>query len=62
MDETPKMDESTKQIVASNLTAAYFATVEKQSRAANPQKDERLHIYNEIIRVYTDFLIRFEKL
>ncbi len=56
------MDESTKQIVASNLTAAFFATVEKQTRHSNPQGEERQHIYNEIIRVYTDFLIRFEKL
>jgi hypothetical protein len=52
MDEQKKMDESTKQIVANNLTAAYFATVEKQTRRPEPDATERLHIYNEILRVY----------
>ena len=61
MSEDQKLDDNTRQVVASNLTAAYFATVEKQSRQANPKKDERLGIYQEITRVYSDFLTLLEK-
>jgi hypothetical protein len=61
MSEDQKFDDNTKRVVASNLTAAYFATVEKQSRQANPKPEERLDIYKEIVRVYSDFLSTFER-
>jgi len=56
MDENQKFDDNTKRIVASNLTAAYFATVEKQTRHVDPDPTERKQIYNQITRVYSDFL------
>ena len=55
MDENQKTDENTKRIVASNLTAAYFAT-NPQTAKANPI--DRKHAMDEILAVYTDFLIR----
>jgi hypothetical protein len=61
MSEDQKFDDNTKRVVASNLTAAYFATVEKQTRQANPKAEERLDVYKEITRVYSDFLSILER-
>ena len=62
MDENHEFDDNTKRVVASNLTAAYFATVEKQTRHVNPDGPERMEIYNQIKRVYSDFLSVLEPL
>ncbi|MDT5123316.1 MAG: hypothetical protein QOC96_2798 [Acidobacteriota bacterium] len=56
MDEQQKIDENTRRIVASNLTIAYFAT---EPRASAQRKSvDRKHAEDEIISVYSDFLIR----
>jgi hypothetical protein len=57
-----EFNDNTKRVVASNLTAAYFATVEKQTHHREPEGEERRHIYKEILRVYSDFLGTFESL
>lgn len=48
MDENQEFDDSTKRVDASNLTGAYFATVEKQTKHVNPDGPERMEIYNQI--------------
>jgi len=62
MGEKQKFDANTKRIVASNLTAAYFATVEKQTRNSSPIGAEREKIHNSIKRIYREMLNLVEDL
>jgi hypothetical protein len=59
------MDENTKYIVASNLTAAYFAAMEPQLQPASndPARTERemARPFNEIVAVYLGFIETFEE-
>jgi hypothetical protein len=59
------MDENTKYIVASNLTAAYFAGMEPQlhapSDAVSRTEREMARPFNEVIAVYLGFLETLEE-
>jgi len=59
------MDENTKYIVASNLTAAYFAGTEPQLEPTSndPARTERdmARPFNEVIAVYLGFVQTLEE-
>jgi len=58
MDENQKIDANTKRIVASNLTAAYFASESPARRTPSTTPADKKHAMDEVVAIYEDFLIR----